>query len=142
MKVLRYHVNYLVARGYKGFALVLHQLVNLPLLNFRVGVLPHNVAAGLQAFYVVARNAHVHLGYFKVGVAGGAVGKRRLYAFYGLVNVQHLPVLHAVAVGAPKAKYFQFVVLILAPCNGSNFGCAYVETNNDWCFIKMHVYVF
>src|SRR6266404_4298564 len=84
---------------------------------------------------MVARNAHVHFIYFQVRVGSITIFQRSFNGFNRFVDVQHLSMLHTVAIGTAKSKYFQFAEFILSPGNHCNLGCSDVKTDNNGLFV-------
>src|SRR5690242_21600224 len=123
MKILRNNINNLIACGNKSFAVVFYKLINFAAFNFNVRILTDNIAACLQTFYVMPCNTNIYIFNFKIRIAFGAACQRLLNSFNGLVNIQHLPMLYAVAIGATKPKNIEFAVFIFSAGNCSNFCC-------------------
>src|SRR5450432_1914514 len=70
---LRDYVDDLVARRNIGFILISDQLVYFFLGNLILRILPDDIAAGLQAFNMMSRNAHIYFRYNQVGIRSIAI---------------------------------------------------------------------
>ena len=135
MKILRYHINDLVARRNKCFALVDDQLLNLRAFDFSIRVLANNISACLQAFNMVARNTYIYFTDLEIRITFITFFQCFLYGFDGLVDVEHLTMLHTITLGKTKAKYFQFAVFVLSTGDRCYFSSSNIKTNNDRWFI-------
>ena len=133
-KFLWYHINYLVARRYIGFVLIIYKLVYFTLLYFFISILPYNISPGLQAFNVMPCNTNIHFCNRKIWIAGITIFQGSLYCLNSLVNVQHHAVLHTVAVSPAKAKNFKLAEFIFSTCDCGNFCCANVEAYDNGLF--------
>src|SRR5215831_11580904 len=80
-ELLRDHIYDLVARRDVSLVLISYQLINFGLRDLFLCVMPHNVSARLQTFYVMARDPYINLVHIQVGIGRITVFKRRLYRF-------------------------------------------------------------
>ncbi len=134
-KFLRYDVNNLVASGYIGFILIGHQLVDFFLSYFIFGILSHDVATGLQAFYMMSRNTYIYFRNTQVWIGSITIIKRHPDGFDGLIDIEYLAVFYTVGIRPAKSENFQFTEFVFTAGDGSNFCSTYVETYNNGLFL-------
>ena len=99
-------VDLVAGRDIGILVLVGHRkLVDLLAGDIFLGVLPHDIAAGLEAFDVMAGDAYIYFPDVQVGIGGIAIIQRHADGLYGFIDIKHLAVFDAVRVGPAKAQY-------------------------------------
>jgi len=114
-----------------GNRVVVAQRVNLGALDLCIGILPNDIAARLQTFDVMTGNANINIPDLEIRIAFVAVQQCLLDSLDRLIDIQHLSMLNAVAVGAAKPKDFEFAVLVFSSRYCGNFCSANVKAYND-----------